>query len=316
MTLAQADQKFEHLVHRIAPRSKLLRTWPLEGGISAEMTALEIKDPDGRTKRMVVRRPSARTLKRDPDAAQNQYTLLQITHALGLASPAPYCYDRSGKIFSRPYLVMEYIEGKPKFAPSDLAASMLQMATHLARIHSADCSNLDFLPRKRGRCAEMYGERPAQVNGSLNEGCIRERLASVWPLPQQNASVLLHGDYWPGNILWQGDRLVAVIDWEDAQLGDPLIDLAISRLDMVWIFGIEAMHAFTDQYKSMMDIDYTTLPYWDLCAALRLVRLAGSHLAEWVAFFPPFGRHDITEQTLRENYAYFITQAFAKLAVQ
>ncbi len=109
---------------------------------------------------------------------------------------------------------------------------------------------------------------------------------------------------------------MAVIDWEDAKLGDPLTDLAISRLDMVWIFGIEAMNTFTDHYKSMMAIDYSNLPYWDLSAALRLIRLAGSNLAEWAAFFLPFGRPDITEQTMREDYKLFITQAFEKLAVK
>jgi aminoglycoside phosphotransferase (APT) family kinase protein len=35
---------------------------------------------------------------------------------------------------------------------------------------------------------------------------------------------LLHGDYWPDNTLWRDGRLVCVIDWEDAALGDPLAD--------------------------------------------------------------------------------------------
>jgi aminoglycoside phosphotransferase (APT) family kinase protein len=61
--------------------------------------------------------------------------------------------------------------------------------------------------------------------------------------------VLLHGDYWPGNVLWHDGKIVAVIDWEDARLGDPLIDLAMSRLDLVWICGIYAMHMFTEQYQ-------------------------------------------------------------------
>ncbi|HEX6386312.1 MAG TPA: phosphotransferase, partial [Anaerolineae bacterium] len=123
----------------------------------------------------------------------------------------------------------------------------------------------------------------------------------------------LHGDFWPGNTLWQDGRLVAVIDWEDAKLGDPLVDLAISRLDIVWIFGIKAMNSFTDYYQSMMAIDYSNLPYWDLCAALRLVRLAGSNLAVWAAYFSPFGRHDITEQTMMESYRFFVGQALEKV---
>ena len=28
---------------------------------------------------------------------------------------------------------------------------------------------------------------------------------------------LLHGDYWPGNVLWKNGALVGVIDWEDTQ---------------------------------------------------------------------------------------------------
>jgi aminoglycoside phosphotransferase (APT) family kinase protein len=109
---------------------------------------------------------------------------------------------------------------------------------------------------------------------------------------------------------------VAVVDWEDAALGDPLIDVAVSRLDMLWIFGIDALHSFTQQYQSRMALDYANLPYWDLCAALRLARLAGADLAGWAAFFRPFGRHDITEQTIRQHYWWFVEQALEKLAAR
>jgi hypothetical protein len=62
-----------------------------------------------------------------------------------------------------------------------------------------------------------------------------------------------------------------------------------------------------------MAIDDTNLPYWDLCAALRFIRLAGPDLAAWAAFFTPFGRSDITEQTMRADYSLFMAQAFEKL---
>jgi len=317
MTLSKENQKFERLVQQNAPQNKLLRTWPLTGGISAEMTALEMEHPDGQTKKVIVRRPGDSTLKQNPQAAQNEFHLLQITHALGLATPIPYHLDQSGEIFSTPYLVIEYIEGKMEFSPPHLGDHIRQLATQLAKIHSADYSNLDlsFLPEKVNGCAEMQNKQPAKVDTSLDEGRIRDTLKSLWPLTQRNVSTLLHGDFWPGNTLWQDGRLTAVVDWEDAKHGDPLIDLAISRLDLVWIFGIEAMNSFTHHYQSMMIIDDTNLPYWDLCAALRLVRLAGSNLGAWAAFYPPFGRYDITEQTIRENYKFFITQAFEKLAV-
>lgn len=316
MAISPQDQKLAQLVQKIAPQSKLLRTWPLKGGISAEMTAFEIADPDGQTTKMILRQPGEAAFIQNPHAAAEEFKLLQITHALGLATPRPYHLDSSGQIFSRPCLVIEYIEGRTQFTPTHLADFTLQLAAHLAKIHRVDGSmpELSFLPRQVHGFAEKMGQYPSHLNQSLDEGQIRETLAPVWPLSQRNVSVLLHGDFWPGNILWRYGRLAAVIDWEDASVGDPLADLAISRLDLQWIFGVEAMTSFTHHYQSIIDIDYTNLPCWDLVAALRLVRLAGADLAGWAAFFPPFGRPDITEQTIREHYRFFITQALEATA--
>ena len=310
-------KRFEQIIREIAPQGRLLRTWQLKGGISARMTVLEIEGPDSQTRKMIVRQHGARDLERNPHIAADEFKLLRILQSAGLAVPAPYHLDQSGQIFSTPYLVLEYIEGRPEFAPSDLADCILQLATHLAKIHRVDCSKLDlsFLPEQTSGCSENLGKRPSRVDESLGEGRIRDALASVWPLPRQNPSVLLHGGFWPGNTLWQDDKLVAVIDWEDARLGDPLTDFANSRQEIVWIFGIEAMNSFTRYYRSMMDVDCTNLPYWDLCAALRLIRLADSNLAGLAAFFAPFGRSDITEQTIRENHSFFVNQAFEQLAL-
>lgn len=303
-------QQLEPLVQAIIPHSKLLQSWQLKGGISAEMTALELQTPAGQTERMIIRRPGDTTLQQNPNAAADEFKLLQITHTLGLATPRPYYLGRSGE---KPYLVIEYIEGLPEFSPAHSDDFTLQLATHLAKIHQVNgaIADLSFLPRQN---KQLDGRQPTDLNHLLDEGRIRDTLKSIWPLAPLNPPALLHGDYWPGNVLWCDGQLAAVIDWEDASLGDPLIDLAISRLDIAWIFSIQAMNAFTHHYQSQMPIDYTHLPHWDLWAALRLIRLAGSDLAAWAAFFPPFGRPDITEQTIRENYKIFITQAFAKLA--
>lgn len=315
MTIATTNPKFEQLVQQIAPHSKLLRAWPLQGGISAQMTALEIEQANGQRQKMIVRRPGEETLERDPQAAANEFKLLQLAQSVGLATPKPYYLDQSGKIFAAPYLVIEYIEGKPEFAPANRTGFTQQCATHLAKIHRVDVAQVDFsfLPQQAGELTALIGLRPPRVNAALDEGRLRDTLAAAWPFPPRNAQVLRHGDFWPGNLLWRNEQLVAVIDWEDGQIGDPLADLAISRLDMLCIFGVDAMHSFTQHYQALMALDMTNLPYWDLYAALRFVRLAGSDLAGWAAFYPPFGRPDITEQTLNDHYRFFITQALAKV---
>jgi aminoglycoside phosphotransferase (APT) family kinase protein len=316
MTAIIEDPRFERLARKLAPHSKLRSAWRLNGGISAEMTALEIEQPDGQARKVIVRRPGLAALRRNSSAAEDEFRLLQTTQSAGLATQTPYYLDPSGEIFATPYLVIEYIEGQPEFAPVDLADFTRQLAVHLARIHCVDRAKLDlpFLSRPTRSFAEAVGELPANIDASFDVGRIRATLEAAWPIAQRNADALLHGDYWPGNLLWRDARLVAVIDWEDATLGDPLADFAISRLDILWIFGDQAYHSFTKYYMSLMAIDYRSLPYWDLYAALRLARLAGPDLAEWVAFFPPFGRPDITVQTLREHYRWFVGQVFEQLA--
>ena len=98
---------------------------------------------------------------------------------------------------------------------------------------------------------------------------------------------------------------MAAIDWEDAALGDPLADLANSRLEILWAFGIDAMYSFTRQYRSMTSIDFTNLPYWDLCAALWPV----NQIANW-------GLDETTVKTMKEKHRWFAGRAFEQLSAQ
>lgn len=43
-------------------------------------------------------------------------------------------------------------------------------------------------------------------------------------------AVLIHGDPWKGNMLWDGDTCGALIDWKSSGVGDPGIDLGHLRL--------------------------------------------------------------------------------------
>ena len=239
-----------------------------------------------------------------PHITADEFKLLQLLHSVGLAVPEPYYLDQSGEIFPTPYVVIEYIDGETIFGTHAIADFIPQLAMQLQRIHEDDCSNLDvsFLPRHAEKVAEKIGERPAIIDEEFEEGRVRDVLEEIWPLSQQNRSVLLHGDFWPGNILWRNGRIVGVIDWEDAALGDPLADVANSRLELLWAFGIEAMQRFTHHYQSLAGIDFANLPYWELYAVLRRI----SQIAGW-------GLDEITEKTMRERLRWFIAQAFMNL---
>lgn len=310
------DSRLTRIVQKIAPGSKILGTWALKGGISAEVTAFEIEQPDGVSKKMILRRPGAGTLKQNPRATQDEFNVLRMTQALGLSAPKPYYLDDSTEILPFPYVVIEYIEGKMELAPARRAEFAAAMAVELVEIHSADYSHLDnaWLPKHANGFADELSRRAPQPYASFQEERIRRTLEGVSPLYQYNKAALLHGDFWAGNVLWKDDKLVAVIDWEDAKLGDPLMDFAVSRLEMLWTFGREAESIFTAQYVSRMSLNYTNLPYWDLYAALRLTRMAAPDLDEWVGFFHPYDRDDITQDTFRADYHFFVERAFDALS--
>ncbi|WP_238352023.1 phosphotransferase family protein [Brevibacillus brevis] len=301
------DEKWTRLVHNMNSSAKLLRAWELKGGISAQVTALEMEIPDGKKKIVVVREHGQADLKRNPQIASDEFKLLQILKSADLPTPTPYHLEASSEIFPTPCLVIEFIEGQTVTKPADLSSYLKQAAEVLTRIHSVDASRLAgiYLPKQEEAITEKLHKRPAILDKSLDEGLIREVLESVWPLRQANAASLLHGDFWPGNTMWKEEKLAAVIDWEDAATGDPLSDLGNARLETLWAFGVEAMNDFTLCCQSgSKTLDYTQLPYWDLCAALR----PASNLSDW-------GLEKSMEKTMRERHSLFVMQACEKLGI-
>jgi aminoglycoside phosphotransferase (APT) family kinase protein len=306
MPESHEDEKFAQVVRRINPSSTLLRTWVLQGGISAQVTALEVTRPDGQTEKLILRRHGEINRQQNPHIAAAEFRLLERLHDSGLPVPKPCFVDASCEIFPIPYIVVECIEGATEFAPVDVQAFIRQMAVNLACIHSVDSADMTFLPQQAAIYTERFRVRPINVDESLDEGRIRDVLEAVWPLPQVNPSTLLHGDYWPGNLLWRGTQLVGVVDWEDARIGDPLADLANTRLELLWAFDIDAMNHFTAQYQAIMTyLDYANLLYWDLCAALR----PAHRIDEWAG-------SAAREKIMRERHKQFVAQALGKLSVQ
>jgi aminoglycoside phosphotransferase (APT) family kinase protein len=188
-------QHFVRIAQRIDPQSRLLRTWRLTGGVSAEVTVLEIERPDGRRQKLLVRRHGPVDLAHNPRIARDEFRLLEITRSHGLATPEPYLFDESGAILPSPFIVIEFIDGDTDFAPADLSGYVRQMAEQLTSIHRIRATaDLSFLPEQD----KGFGPRPDLLDESMSENQIRDALEAHWPVTQMNESMLLHGDYWPG----------------------------------------------------------------------------------------------------------------------
>ena len=279
--------KIKDIVQEIDSQHQILRMWELKGGVSAKVTAIEVRKPSGENKKMVVREHGETDRKQNPRIARDEFLLLEKLKSAGVLVPAPIHYGEAGS-----YIVIEYIEGEPDFTPSDVESFLMQAASHLVEIHKVKCTEIDcgFLSK-------------LDVNWKQVLRNFADEHLSILEPQSQNQPVLLHGDYWPGNMLWEKGKLVSIIDWEDASIGDPLSDLSNARLEMLWAFGVEAMKVFTQVYQSKMGhLDFTNLAYWDLQAALK----PASAISSW-------GLKQRTEEKMREQYLWFAQRALEEI---
>ena len=84
---------------------------------------------------------------------------------------------------------------------------------------------------------------------------------------------MVHGDYRTGNYLYQGARILGILDWEMAHFGDPLEDLA-------WSFMPAWQWARDGQAGGIADPD-EAIRIWEARSGLRVDRAA---LRWWQAF--------------------------------
>jgi aminoglycoside phosphotransferase (APT) family kinase protein len=71
------------------------------------------------------------------------------------------------------------------------------------------------------RWAMLMQRAPEELTGRAGElgGLLAMKI------PEERPPTLVHGDFHFGNMLFHGPKVVAVLDWEIAEIGQPLLDL-------------------------------------------------------------------------------------------
>ena len=292
---------------------RLERCVRLGGGVSAVTHRLDLSAANGAVQSIVVKLPKSRTPEQMRECARVEFLTLEALRGAGLGAPVPRLLDVSGRLLGTPGMVLEYLPGAVDFAPARPYAMLREMARRLAQIHTLPVEQrpLAHLPLRHCTVEQLVYQTPQELDRTLNEADVRAALRANWPRLRRVRPCLLHGDYWPGNLLWTRSGLLGVIDWEEAEMGDPLADLAVARLDVLWAFGWAAMDRFTDFYRREMNTKTLELPVWDLVAALRPM----SKLAAWATALHarPIGRVDLTTDVLAEHHQLFVKRALAAL---
>ena len=140
---------------------------------------------------------------------------------------------------------------------------------------------------------------------------LQEAEAALAALPTPSGSpVLVHGDLWQGNTLWDGDSLTGVIDWDCAGVGLPGIDVGSLRCDAAVTRGPDAAQAVLAAWERAMGRVLEDGAYWDLVAGLA----TPPDMAWFVTAIRDQGRVDLDGPTMLARRDAFLVAALERLS--
>jgi len=264
-------------IARVLPGHRLVRWHLLGTGVSAQVVGVETQFSAD-----VVHRHALR-MEQDDGAAVDaiiDHGLLNYLYTQGL--PVPRC-SATTQVDDYHVTVMDWIAGEAGEKVADVAGAAIAAADVLFELHQTSLHDLslhvsDPLPHY----VFDYSMIPLERLNSSEFEKFAEFAQSYQPKEQCRA--LLHGDFWPGNLLYENEHLSGLVDWRDACIGDPLADLANARYEIAWLWGEVAMDAFTERYWMCADQDHryvrapdeagyrAAIPAWDLHAVLKPLR--------------------------------------------
>jgi aminoglycoside phosphotransferase (APT) family kinase protein len=295
------------LVERLAPGGRLVRTRRLRGGVGARMHVLDIERADGTRFKASLRRFVRHHRYSTPEHVAHEYRILQLVEEVSIPAPRPLLLDAQGRLFGVPAMVLTYLPGAPVYLPRNVTSWAQELARALLAVHAVTPERFDLSwlsVHLRDGMREEIARRaePAREGGRLAREVHAVLEAEIdrisWPEP-----TFVHDDFWPGNTVWRFGRLLGVIDWTSAEVGDPRADVSQCRIDLAFILGLDAADAFLEAYQAGAPQPLPDIWYFDLFRGLRALLsyehyLPGYHDAGLTHVTPPVARERI-EAVLR-----------------
>jgi len=156
---------------------------------------------------------------------------MSALRSAGLPTPAIPLMSSEPAVDGRPFILMERVDGlrieatAERERPLDIATSAINVMKRMQALPLDKTGIGDEEPvglrAEMMRWAMLMQRAPEELTTRAGE--LGGRLAAQ--IPVERPPTLVHGDYHFGNMLFRGAEVVAVLDWEIAELGQPLLDL-------------------------------------------------------------------------------------------
>ncbi|MEV6200314.1 phosphotransferase family protein [Streptomyces sp. NPDC051771] len=246
---------------------------------------------------VVLRRGPRPPLPKSTHDMVREARVQRILHGHGVPVPEILAVCEDEDVLGVPFYLMSRIDGTvvtdtipPHLSPADQRRLTSEAVVDtLVALHGIDVSGGDLASLGR---PEGYLRRQVDRFRGLWEVNTTRDLPAVervgeWlgsNLPASQAASVVHGDYRMGNLMFAPQapaRVLAILDWEMATLGDPLADLGY--LTATWSEagrpatpleltkatrspGYLTQRGLAERYRSRTGLDLTPLPWYQALA--------------------------------------------------
>ena len=210
----------------------------LTGGGSCEVFAV-----DRGPARWVLRRAPRHASSATAHDVLREFRILDAIKDQPVPIARPIVACAADEVFGAPFYVMERIDGRPILqsvpdawaaAPETHGRALEELVDALVAIHAVDWRScgLGDLAHTDDYLARQLTRWLSQLDSYDGRDLPAARDIAGWldaHRPADQPGALCHGDYKLDNVLFAPvapPRLLAVVDWEMASIGDPMIDLA------------------------------------------------------------------------------------------
>ena len=283
-------ERVQSFLDQFMPGSKIASIHLIEGDFTNYTHLIEVEASHAAPQRIVLRTynpayGSSMSLK-----ANIEFNTLSWLHGSAIPVAEPLHLDPDGSYLGSPGFAMHFVPGSLIMWPDNPPSNPIQYATKaaamLASIHLFPCEPMPaFLVDGNGFV--LWFLRSDKIPGYLlshpDGPAIWNAIHNHQPDFRQSKKVLHHGDYWEGNLLWEGDEISGVMDWEEAGYAEPGADVAYFMMGMYLIGHPEAAEAFLSRYEAIAGKKVEHLAFWELAAAVRPI----NHPEGWIDK-PPF----------------------------
>ena len=235
------ERLLAYLTERLPELDGPLRVEQFPSGFSNLTYLIRVGDRE-----LVLRRPPIGARIKTAHDMSREYRILSHLHPVYNKVPRPLLFCDDEEILGAPFYVMDRVTGvilraQPppgiELSPQVMQGLSETFVTNLAEIHEVDygAAGLGDLGSPQGYVKrQVEGWTKRYYNARTDHVPSIEQLADwlIQHLPEDSPrAALIHNDYKYDNLVLAPDdlkRVIAVLDWEMATIGDPLMDFGTS----------------------------------------------------------------------------------------